>query len=67
MYIIRNKNTGEYVSNKSFITSKDIYKSKTFKRKADAASSISYICSHQKNKHNVNDYEILQVTISIIK
>lgn len=66
MYIIKSKITGEYVSNKSFITSNDIYKSKTFKRKCDAASSISYICSHQKNKHNINNYEILQITISII-
>ena len=66
MYVIKNKVTGEYVSNKSFITSKDIYKSKTFKRRCGATSSISYICSHQKNKHNINNYEILQITISII-
>lgn len=60
MYIIKNKNTGEYVTNNRFDTSSNIYKSRVFKRKCDAANSISQGCWKKLN------YEILQITISII-
>lgn len=63
MYIIKNKITGEYLTSKSYVFTKDLNKARTFSglKNAESCKRILY------DKFKVgSDYEILQITISII-